>query len=101
MATYDVHVGGPGRVRTFRAHIEAASPAEALMAARRSVPAPAWHGQVSVYRHRRLRGRRLVGTYLAGDPGDDGLAGVREPRRPAPGPPGLRAEAEDPAYRHH
>ena len=96
MATYDVHVGDSGRARTFRAHIDAASPSEAVMIARRSIPEPAWHGQVAVYRHRRLRGRRLVGTYLAG--GDDGLGGVREPRRPLRTPPSLRAQAEHPAY---
>jgi hypothetical protein len=51
----------------------------------------------AVYRHRRMRGRRLVGAFLADGP-DDGLAGVREPRRPLPTPPSLRAEAEPPAY---
>jgi hypothetical protein len=98
MATYDVHVGDGRRVRDFRASLEAASPSEAVMLARRAIPAPAWHGQVDVYRHRRLRGRLLVGTYVAGGP-DDGTAGVREPRRPRPAPPDVRAEADTPPYR--
>ncbi|HET8767739.1 MAG TPA: hypothetical protein VFM86_10485 [Pedococcus sp.] len=96
MATYDVHVGDGRVVRDFRAHITAASPSEAVQAARRAIPEPAWHGLVTVFRHRRLRGRALVGTYAAGGRGDDGSAGVREPRRPLPTPPGLSCEAEPP-----
>jgi hypothetical protein len=89
MRTYDVHVGDGGRrVHNFRAHIRAASPSEALLAARRAMPTPAWHGLVSVFQHRRLRRRALVGTFLADGP-DDGSAGVREPRRPLPAPPSL------------
>ncbi|GAB3441508.1 hypothetical protein GCM10027517_17670 [Phycicoccus ginsengisoli] len=99
MATYDVHVGDGRVVRDFRAQISAASPSEAVLAARRAMPAPAWHGVVTVYRHRRLRGRALVGTYAAGGPGDDGTAGVREPRRPLPGPPGIAHAADLPAPR--
>ena len=88
MRSYDVHVrDGMGRVRDFRAHILAASPSEAVLAARRVMPESVWHGMVQVYHRRRLRGRALVGTYVAGGP-DDGLAGVREPRRPLPAPPG-------------
>jgi hypothetical protein len=51
----------------------------------------------AVYRHRRVRGRRLVGAFSPEGP-DSGTAGVREPRRPLPTPPSLRAEAELPAY---
>jgi hypothetical protein len=51
----------------------------------------------AVYRHRRVRGRRLVGAFSPEGPGS-GTAGVREPRRPLPTPPSLRAEAELPAY---
>ena len=43
----------------------------------------------AVYRYRRVRGRRLVGVF--GDPGWGGDARVREPRRPLPDPPSLRA----------
>ena len=50
----------------------------------------------AVYRHRRIRGRRLVGLF-AGPGADGGPAGVREPRRPLPTPPGLRAHATPPA----
>ena len=45
-----------------------------------------------VYRIRRFRRPRHLVTF--GPRGDDGSAGVREPRRPLPHPPGLRAEAE-------
>ena len=86
-----------GVVRNARATISAASPSEAVMLARRSMTVPAGVQLFSVYRHRRLRGRRLVGTFPVSG-GDDGLAGVREPRRPLPTPPSLGAEAELPAY---
>lgn len=96
MRSYDVHVGdGVGRARDFRAHIRAASPSEAVMVARRAIPESQWHGVVQVYRRRRIGGKALVGTYAAGGP-DDGLAGVREPRRPLPDPPGVAVEAEPP-----
>lgn len=49
----------------------------------------------AVYRHRRLRGRRLVGLF-AGPGADGGPAGVREPRRPLRTPPSLRAHAIPP-----
>lgn len=96
-----MHVGDGLVVRDFRSQISAVSPSEAVQAARRAMPAPVWHGWVTVYRHRRLRGRTLVGTYAAGGPGDDGWAGVREPRRPLPDPPVLSRAAERPAYPHH
>jgi hypothetical protein len=54
----------------------------------------------AVYQHRRIRGRRLVGSFAPDGP-DDGLAGVREPRRPLPAPPSLRVEADPPAYRNN
>ena len=101
MASYDVHVqDSRGVRRNFRAHIEAASPSEAVALARRCLPElpdPADHPVYAVYRRRRLRGRRLVGLFPGGG-GDDGLAGVREPRRPLPTPPSLHASADLPAY---
>ena len=101
MATYDVQVRDhTGAMRNHRLHIEAASPSEAVMLARRQMPRPPGLEAYAVYRHRRLRGRKLVGLYPAGD-GDDGTAGVREPRRPHPAPPSLHAEAELPAYPDH
>jgi len=82
--------------------VTASSPGEAVMvggpALRRVTERDRTHADLyAVYRHRRVRGRRLVGAFLPDDPGD-GLAGVREPRRPLPTPPSLRAEAEQPAY---
>ncbi|WP_056919483.1 hypothetical protein [Phycicoccus sp. Root101] len=49
----------------------------------------------AVYRQRRVRGRRLVGLF-AGPGADGGPAGVREPRRPRPAPPGLEVHAIPP-----
>lgn len=95
MRSYDVHVGDrAGTVRDFRAHIRATSASDAMVAARRAMPETVWHGTVRVYRRGRLRRRTLVGTYLAGGGPDDGLAGVREPRRPRPDLPGATAYAE-------
>ena len=51
----------------------------------------------AVYRHRRVRGRRLVGLF-AGPGADGGPAGVREPRRPRPAPPSLSAHAIPPTH---
>ena len=98
MASYDVHVqDSRGARRNFRAHIEAASPSEAVALARRSLPDLPEQPVYAVYRRRRLRSRQLVGLY-PGRGGDDGLAGVREPRRPRPTPPSLHASADLPAY---
>lgn len=47
----------------------------------------------AVYRVRRFRRPRHLATF---GPRDDGATGVREPRRPLPQPPGVRAEAEPP-----
>jgi hypothetical protein len=99
MARYDVVLQDRvGSQRNCRLHIEAGSPGEALVRARGSMPAPGPDDEVyAVYRHHRGRGRKLVG-YFGGPGGDDGTAGVREPRRPLPNPPSLRAQAEPPAY---
>jgi hypothetical protein len=102
MATYDVQVHDRrGAMRHVLAHVDAASPSEAVVAARRLLPVASTLELYAVYRHRRLRGRQLVGTYPAGGGDDDGLAGVREPRRPHPAPPSLHAEADIPAYREN
>jgi hypothetical protein len=50
----------------------------------------------AVFKHRRGRSRALVGYFLAPGDGDDGSAGVREPRRPPPAPPGLTADEPEP-----
>jgi hypothetical protein len=99
MATYDVQVHDRrGAMRHVLAHVDAGSPSEAILLARRTLPVSPGLELYAVYRHRRLRRRQLVGTFPAGGGGDDGLAGVREPRRPHPNPPSLRAEADLPAY---
>ena len=82
--------------------VTADSPGEAVMLGgptlRRVVERDQTHADLyAVYRHRRVRGRRLVGAFSPGGP-DTGTAGVREPRRPLPIPPSLRAEADLPAY---
>lgn len=98
MARYDVQVHDDGGImRNCRMHLQAASPSEALMLARTAMPDPPGAELYTVYRRRRLGRRKLVGTFPAGG-GDDGLAGVREPRRPHPTPPSLRAALDPPAY---
>jgi hypothetical protein len=91
-----------GRDCDIRPGIEAGDPAQALMLARQSMAYGAHAVRegdhtYAVYRRRRVRGRRLVGVFM-GPGDDDGLAGVREPRRPKPTLPSLRAEADLPAY---
>lgn len=97
MSRYDVVLqGADGAQRTCRLHIEAGSPGEAVWRARRAMGAAATRttGELyAVYRHRRVRGRRLVGIF-GGD--DGGTAGVREPRRPRPDLPSLRARLDVP-----
>jgi hypothetical protein len=83
--------------------VTADSPGEAVMIGaptlRRVIERDHTHADLyAVYRHRRVRGRRLVGAFSPDGP-EPGTAGVREPRRPLPSPPSLRAEAELPAYR--
>jgi hypothetical protein len=51
--------------------------------------------ELAVVIRKGLRRRATVLTgNPAGGPDDGGLAGVREPRRPKPSPPSLRAERE-------
>jgi hypothetical protein len=99
MALYDVvqQEQWPGpRGRSLE--ISAASPGEALVRARRCFeltgsPARGDAAQLyAVYRHRRVRGHRLVGVF--GAPGPGGTAGVREPRRPLTDPPALSVARE-------
>lgn len=68
------------------------------MRARRSMTGSAAPDHVyAVYRRRRVRGRKLVGYFAGGTGGDDdGSAGVREPRRPLPGPSSLSATLDLP-----
>ena len=94
-----------GRPHGRPVFVTAASPGEAVMVGgptlRRVTARDSIHADLyAVYRHRRVRGRRLVGAFLPDGPDGPGggLAGVREPRRPLPSPPSLRAEAALPAY---
>lgn len=92
MARYDVVQQGRGPGRGRELHISAASPGEAVLRARRVMDltgSPEPDRLYAVYRHRRVRGRRLVGVF--GGPDTGGTAGVREPRRPRPDLPSLRA----------
>lgn len=99
MAIFEVRLcDHRGDQHNAAAIVSAASPSEALILARGSLPARAEPHLYAVYRRRRLGRHKLVGTFPASG-GDDGLAGVREPRRPRPSPPSLRAEADTPAYR--
>jgi hypothetical protein len=104
MTTYDVHrqVRGRASERAARLHLPAASPAEAVALARRSLGTDS-PDVYAVYRHRRLRRRQFVGLFAGpgGSGPDDGAAGVREPRRPLPSPPGLRAAAPVPGSAVH
>lgn len=94
-----------GRPHGRPVFVTAASPGEAVMVGgptlRRVTDRDRTHADLyAVYRHRRVRGRQLVGAFLPDGPDGPGggLAGVREPRRPLPAPPSLRAEADLPAY---
>ena len=107
MARYElIPHDGAGQPCGRPVFVTAASPGEAVAIGagtlRRVTARDRTHAELyAVYRHRRVRGRRLVGAFLPDGPGDGpggGLAGVREPRRPLPAPPSLRAEAELPAY---
>lgn len=103
MARFDVVLqDARGSRRNCRLHLEAPSASEALVRARAAMGAaggPFEPGfRYAVFRHRRGRRRALVGYFLPPSDGDDGSAGVREPRRPLPAPPSLRAEVPVPAY---
>lgn len=91
MARFEVvRRDGHGRPRgTFVA--QGLEPYDALLAAQSRFPARVEPVTYDVYRVRRLRRRRYMATYVDGS--GDGLAGVREPRRPHPDLPGLEAEA--------
>ncbi len=97
MTHYDVDLQpGHGRVAQVRLHIDAASPSEAVMIARRSGLVAVDVESYTVFRRRRLGRSRRVGTFPAG--GDDGSAGVREPRRPHPSPSGTTATLHVPLH---
>lgn len=99
MRSYDVEIRDlDGQVLLARYRLPARDELEAAAEARRHLAGPGRDVVVSCYRRRRLRGRRLAMTeYVAEEGGDgDGLAGVREPRRPRPDPGQLYAAADLP-----
>ena len=99
MATYEVELRDGHGVCRHRAVVRATEPWNAVADAR--VLLPAAHdpeGTYVVLQPRRLRRRRTLLTVRAGGPDGFGgdAAGVREPRRPMPGPGHLTAEADLP-----
>lgn len=99
MARYEVTIDvahGPRVARKVRARC-----AEAAYQSVRSglIEAGVEPGErhLSTVRQRRLLRRtlQLLGSWGRGD-GDDGTAGVREPRRPKPNPPSLRMAMSEP-----
>ncbi|GAA1763766.1 MAG TPA: hypothetical protein PKH97_11260 [Tetrasphaera sp.] len=105
MGTYDVEIRDlRGHMLFTRRGIQAADEAGARDHVRKIWgPRRREDCVMTTYRQRRARGRVLVGSdYLPGSGdggGDDGAAGVREPRRPLPGPGHLSAEAPLPEPR--
>ncbi len=56
----------------------------------------AWSMELAIVPRRGLRRQSTVFSGRPGQSGDDGgLAGVREPRRPKPSPPGLRTARDE------
>ena len=84
MGSYDVVMRSvDGAPVDCRLHVPAGSPGEAVWRASRQMRSSSTSPLrvYAVYRHRRVRGRRLVGLFAGGGGGN---AGVREPRRPLP-----------------
>lgn len=95
MRTYDV-TSRDSRGRLTSRTVPADNPGEAVAWVRALAPGDGPSvTSYAVYRHRRVRGLRLVGLF-AGPGTDGGTAGVREPRRPLPTPPSLHARAIPP-----
>lgn len=104
-------IGGDGRLAVSASWVSAESPADAAMSVVRTVVQhwPKSRGPLTMrswtaHRERALLGRRGTGGSawngsrpFDGDDGDEGgSAGVREPRRPLPGPGSLHAAADLP-----
>ena len=95
MARYDVDVRIQPRLhvrRTVRARSGHAAYERVMREHVESGGTPGM--QLAIVTRRGLRRRATVLTGGANGPDDGGLAGVREPRRPKPSPPSLRAERE-------
>lgn len=104
MPSFDVEIRDlHGQVVLARRRVPAHSERWAIADTERYLPPGSGDLVVNCYRRRRLRPRRFaVARYLpaggpeGGGPDGDGLAGVREPRRPKPGPGQLYAAADLP-----
>jgi hypothetical protein len=94
MRHYDVviHRGSSGQGH-HRVSVDAPSPAEAVVLARSQTQGAPEADLYAVYRRRRAGRGRLVASF-PGSGGGDGLAGVREPRRPLPDPGHLQAQRD-------
>jgi hypothetical protein len=98
-------LGSDGFVAVTAVRVSAESPTDAAMAVMKLVD-DGWsksRGQLSLRSWRAHRERVLAGRrgrsdsgWWADDGDGDGTAGVREPRRPLPGPGSLHAELELP-----
>jgi hypothetical protein len=100
MRRYEVIHRTPDGTSMGTVVVPAVSPSDAVVWARCLVGSSPGATTFAVYRRRRVRGRRFMGLF-AGPGGEDGTAGVREPRRPLPAPPSLHAEAGFAAYTEH
>jgi len=99
MARYEVTIDvarGPRVARTVHARCaEAAYQSVRSGLIEAGVEAGARHVSTVRQRKRLRRSPVLLGSWALGD-GDDGTAGVREPRRPLPNPPHLRMALDVP-----
>ena len=96
MARYDVDVRIQPRLhvrRTVRARSGHAAYERVMREHVESGGTPGMELAIVIRKGLRRRATVLTGN-PAGGPDDGGLAGVREPRRPKPSPPSLRAERE-------
>ena len=87
-----IHRGSTGQGHQ-RVSVDAASPGEAVVLARVQTQGFPDADLYAVCRRRRAGRGRLVASFT-GPAGGEGLAGVREPRRPLPDPGHLHAERD-------
>ncbi len=98
MATYEIELrDGHGRPLRARFCVAALSAERAVLEARLLMPAPEDGCLYAAFRRRRGRRSRLELIVGAGPGQRDGLAGVREPRRPLPDPGHLSVALDEPA----
>jgi hypothetical protein len=95
MAKYDVDVRlKPGHHVRRKVRAKSGHAAYERVAREHVESGGEWSLDLAIVTRQGLRRRSTVLTGARPGPDDGGLAGVREPRRPKPGPPGLRAERE-------